>query len=118
MDFDEYQVATVTTAIYPESNTGSIIALAYTIIGLTNEAGEVAGKFKKVLRDGDGDVIDGEVTDDQADALGAELGDVLWYLARTADELGFSLDDIATKNLAKLQSRKTRGTLGGSGDNR
>ena len=100
MNFNAYQVATVMTAIYPEAGTGSNAALTYTILGLTNEAGEVAGKFKKVLRDGDE-----AVTDEQ---LVAELGDVLWYLARTADELGFSLDYIATKNLAKLQSRKTR----------
>lgn len=105
MDFDDYQEWTRSTAIYPRES-----ALEYTVLGLVSEAGEVAGKVKKIIRDGD----DGPLRD----AAIAELGDVLWYLARVADELGVELSAIAVENHYKLESRKSRGVIGGSGDNR
>lgn len=104
--FNEYQDWTRETAIYPTEH-----AKAYTILGLANEAGEVAGKLKKSMRDG-------WTTDVERRAVTDELGDVLWYLARVADEYGYSLEDIAKDNVAKLSSRKERGVLKGSGDDR
>lgn len=106
MTFDEYQAFTRTTAIYPQH-----LALPYLTAGLAEEAGEVAGKYKKSIRDG----WTAEKFEEQ---VVAELGDVLWYLARYADELGFSLQDIAELNKIKLQSRKDRAVLQGSGDAR
>lgn len=110
---DEYQRGSAGTAIYPEAGTGSILALAYVGLGLASEAGELAGKIKKVLRD-----EDGQLSDSRAAELEGELGDVLWYVARMADELGAGLSDIARGNLAKLADRKARGVLSGSGDQR
>ena len=112
ISFNDYQQGTRHTAIYPEAGTGSKIALAYVGLGL-GESGEVQGKIKKIIRD-DG----GLLSDDKREAIAGELGDILWYVARTADEIGFDLDDIAQGNLDKLASRKERGVLQGSGDNR
>jgi NTP pyrophosphatase (non-canonical NTP hydrolase) len=91
MTFDDYQAATADSAIYPPD-----AALLYTALGLASEAGEVAGAVKRILRD-DG----GQVTPARAAAIRDELGDVLWYVARLAAELGLSLDDVATANLAR-----------------
>lgn len=113
LTFNSYQDQAESTAIYPEAGTGSFNALSYALLGLTNEAGEVAGKLKKVWRD-KGGIIDSEA----ANGIAAELGDVFWYIAAAATELGFSLEEIAGDNLAKLFSRKERGVIGGSGDNR
>lgn len=106
MTLDDYQVAAVETAIYPDKL--SKLGLVYTALGLNGEAGEVAEKVKKYLRDGGIDEED----------VARELGDVLWYVANTAEEIGYSLHEIASINLKKLTSRRERGTLGGSGDNR
>ena len=108
MNFNEYQVKAVETAIY---GTGSTII--YPALGLANEAGEVLGKIKKVLRDKDG-IFTGETNQ----AIGDEIGDVLWYMAALARDLGLSLDDIANKNIQKLMDRKARNVIQGSGDNR
>lgn len=105
MDFDSYQMWTRSTAIYPNDQ-----ALTYTALGLASEAGEVAGKVKKIIRDGDSVEL--------REAVEAELGDVLYYLARVADELDVDLGWIAVTNQQKLNSRKERGVIGGSGDNR
>lgn len=106
MTFDEYQAFTRTTAIYPEDK-----ALAYLTAGLAEEAGEVAGKYKKSIRDGwTHERFQNEVL--------PELGDVLWYLARYADDAGFNLSEVMEHNVAKLTSRKERNTLQGSGDAR
>lgn len=113
LDFVDYEVATRATAIYPEGQTGSFNAIAYVTLGLTNEAGEVAGKVKKAWRD-----ANGEFDQERIEAIKGELGDVLWYLARLADELGLSFQEIAEGNLTKLNSRRARGVIGGSGDNR
>jgi NTP pyrophosphatase (non-canonical NTP hydrolase) len=110
MDFDKYQSETKATAVYPGQ--GTIIGILYCGLGL-GEAGEIQGKLKKILRDDDS-----VVTDERREALAGEMGDALWYLARLSDELGISLGDVASQNLSKLNSRKERGTLQGSGDNR
>lgn len=122
MDFDIYQKQSELTAIYPGK--GTLIGLLYVGLGL-GEAGEMQGKIKKILRDDltvdDLDTIATEpiaYTSARIDAISGELGDVLWYLAQTATELGLSLSDIAEANLEKLNSRKERGVLKGSGDNR
>ncbi len=101
--FDLYQDFTDSTAIYPPEK-----GLEYTALGLASEAGEFAGKVKKAIRDNTYD----------ADAMAAELGDVLWYLARAAAELDYHLSTIAEMNVEKLKSRKERNVLGGSGDDR
>lgn len=112
-DFIEYQNATDETARYPDAGEGTIEALSYVVFGLVGEAGEIANKFKKVLRD-----HGGEITDEMADTLLAEAGDVLWYLARFATELDANLHNIAEDNIEKLLARMRRGTIQGSGDNR
>src|SRR5581483_10874187 len=83
------------------------------VLGINGEAGEVAEKVKKIIRD-----RNGKVTEQDKTELAKEIGDVLWYLAVFAHQLGFSLEEVARDNLEKLSSRKARGVLGGSGDNR
>lgn len=103
-----YEEACADTATYPVER-----GLEYVILGLCGEAGELANKYKKTIRD-DGGVM----TRERRLALIDEAGDVAWYLARLAFELGTNLDEIMKANAEKLQGRKTRGTLGGSGDKR
>ena len=110
MTFDEYQKTANKTAIYPGRN-GSA-GLVYTVLGLTGEAGEVSDKLKKVKRDN----ASGEPTLYDRRAMLDELGDVLWYVTQSAQELGYCLEDVAAVNNHKLQSRLERGTIGGSGD--
>jgi len=100
---DIYENYASQTAIFPKEK-----ALEYLALGLTSEAGEVAGKVKKLIRDGKGD----------KKAIAAEIGDVLWYCAMLAKETEVPLNDIMKDNLKKLHSRKERGTLSGSGDER
>jgi len=107
--FNQYQNATAQTAKYPPSH-----ALEYLSLGIASEAGEVAGKMKKWIRDGDSKMT----RDEWVQAMSSEIGDVLWYSARLADELGLSLSQIAEDNMEKLLDRKARGVIGGSGDNR
>lgn len=87
--------------------------IVYPTLGLTNEAGEVAGKIKKIFRD-----RDGEISDDDRSALKEELGDVLWYLTQICTELDLTLEEVAEKNISKLFSRLERGTIHGDGDYR
>jgi NTP pyrophosphatase (non-canonical NTP hydrolase) len=100
---DLYENLASETAIFPKEK-----ALEYLALGLTSEAGEVAGKVKKLIRDGKGD----------KKAIASEIGDVLWYCAMLARETEVPLNDIMKDNLKKLHGRKERGTLAGSGDNR
>ncbi len=109
MTFEEYQKKSRETAIYPNKDNNFV----YPTLGLVGEAGEVAEKIKKVLRDKSG-AIDEETEKE----LEKELGDVLWYLSNLATELNLSLEEIASMNLEKLDSRKERGMLHGSGDDR
>lgn len=103
-EFDNYQYLAKQTAIFPADQ-----ANAYLGLGLASEAGEVAGKLKKVIRDGK------EIDEN---TLRGELGDVLWYLALLCEFNGLTLAEVADSNIGKLYSRKARGKLGGSGDNR
>ena len=109
MKFSDYQTQSRKTAKYPPIGHGVI----YPTLGLTNEAGEVAGKVKKIFRDKGGLIGDAE-----REALKGELGDVLWYLSQVATELGLSLDEIAEHNIHKLLDRQARGKIQGDGDNR
>ena len=102
MTFDEYQEVARSTAMYPED-----VKVVYPTLGLCGEAGEVAEKIKKHMRDGRSLV-----------GVGLELGDVLWYISALADDLGITLEEIAQANIDKLASRMNRGKLGGSGDER
>jgi NTP pyrophosphatase (non-canonical NTP hydrolase) len=110
---DDYQARCGDTANYPEAGTGSITAITYCVLGLAGEAGEVADKWKKVLR---GDHGDGEVPQEIKDLMVKEVGDTTWYAARLSIELGVSLSKVAQGNLDKLASRKERGVIKGSGD--
>ena len=109
MTAELYQYEATKTAIFPKEK-----ALEYLALGLTSEAGEVAGKVKKLIRDGE----DVEGFELKKIAIAAEIGDVLWYCAMMAREVGVPLNTIMQENLEKLHSRKQRGTLKGSGDNR
>jgi NTP pyrophosphatase (non-canonical NTP hydrolase) len=109
LDFHTYQQRSRATACYPEAGANPI----YPTLGLCGEAGEVADKVKKVLRDQGGE-FSGEVIA----ALQLELGDVLWYVAQLATELGLELDQVAQANLDKLASRSARNVISGSGDSR
>jgi NTP pyrophosphatase (non-canonical NTP hydrolase) len=109
MNFSDYQTKSRKTARYPVIGHGVI----YPTLGLTNEAGEVAGKVKKIFRD-KGGLIGAE----EREALKSELGDVLWYLAQVCTELEIPLDEVAEANIEKLFSRLERGKIGGEGDNR
>lgn len=110
MYFNDYQQLAKETAIYPCDGINGIL---YTSLGLVNEAGEVAGKVKKMMRD-DAMIM----TPEREAQIAAEIGDVLWYCAMLASEIGMALDDIAAMNLAKLNSRKERNAISGDGDNR
>jgi NTP pyrophosphatase (non-canonical NTP hydrolase) len=135
MDFKEYQTRTASTAIYPNAikvreelqtldldaddvekimqiTRADSLGIFYTGLGL-GESGEVQGKIKKIIRDDNG-----VLTEEKRKAISKELGDQLWYLSQNATECGLSLNDIAEENLAKLEGRKQRGTLQGSGDER
>jgi len=109
MNFTDYQTKSRATAKYPAIGHPVI----YPTLGLVNEAGEVAGKIKKVFRD-----KNGEISPETREALKAELGDVLWYLAQTCTELELSLDEVAEYNITKLLDRQARGKIQGDGDNR
>jgi len=109
MRFSDYQALSRATAVYP----GAGDNLLYPTLGLCGEAGEVAEKVKKMIRD-DGGVL----SDARREALARELGDVLWYVAQLATEAGLELDAVAAANLEKLLSRRERNVLQGSGDTR
>lgn len=111
LNFHHYQGSAAETAIYPGKKEWA--GLAYTSLGMAGEAGEFAGKVKKIARDDNG-----VLSEEKREALIGELGDVLWYVAACAEELGVLLADVAQRNLDKLASRQERGVLGGSGDNR
>ena len=109
MDFNTYQKNARLTAQYPNLGSNYI----YPTLGLVGEAGEVAEKVKKVIRDKKG-IFD----DESKKAIKKELGDVLWYVSNLCTEFNFSLDDIALQNLEKLKLRAAKGKISGSGDDR
>jgi NTP pyrophosphatase (non-canonical NTP hydrolase) len=110
LTFSDYQVHAEETAMYPREP--KVLALAYCALGL-GEAGEVQGKVKKIIRD-----AGGTMTEEVRKAILSEVGDLLWYGAMITRELDADLGDVAEANLAKLKSRKQRGQIQGSGDNR
>lgn len=106
MEVNDYQKKALETAIYPNP-------IIYPTLGLTGEAGEVADKVKKVLRDNNS-----VFTDEKKKEIAKEIGDVMWYCATLSHDLGYSLEEICEMNYEKLKSRKERGMLHGNGDNR
>jgi NTP pyrophosphatase (non-canonical NTP hydrolase) len=106
MNFYEYQIGALKTAVYPKK-----YAISYPALGLAEEAGEVCGKIAKMQRDGIN-------MKDQQQAIAAEMGDVLWMLAALAHDCGLSLQQIAEMNVEKLKKRQVKGTLHGEGDDR
>lgn len=108
MTLNEYQQAALRTAIYPQDMT-----IVYPTLGLAGEAGEVADKVKKTIRD-----FSGEFSADRSREIALELGDVLWYAAALARDLGFTLDEVAGMNIDKLAARSSRGVIHGEGDHR
>lgn len=109
MNFNEYQQKARQTAIYPNKDNNFI----YPTLGLVGEAGEVAEKIKKVIRDSNG-----IITQEKKEEIKKELGDVLWYIANLAHELNIDLEDVAGSNIEKLFSRMERDKVHGDGDNR
>ena len=107
-DFNAYQRSASRTAIYPDEH-----RILYPALGLAGEAGEVANKVKKLIRDG----IENR-PEDWREQIASEIGDVLWYCAALATDLNLTLGMIASQNEKKLSARKDAGTIGGSGDNR
>ena len=108
MTLDEYQKAALETAMYPKE-----YKIIYPALGITGEAGECSDKIKKVIRDNNG-----EFTDEKKQEIAKEIGDVLWYCAVLSKDIGYSLEEIGILNIEKLQSRKVRNKINGSGDNR
>lgn len=108
-DFDNYQESCKKTAVYP--NIGK--NFTYPTIGLMGEAGEVANKVKKLIRDDNS-----KISKEKSDDIAHEIGDMMWYIAQLSTELNLKLSDIVQMNLEKLASREKRDQLHGSGDNR
>ena len=108
MDFNKYQETAVETAIYPSTH-----RILYPALGMAGEAGEVANKVKKIIRDGTENL-----PDDWKDQIAGEIGDVLWYCAALSNDIGIPLALIAAQNRDKLLARKQKGTIQGSGDKR
>ena len=108
-DFNTYQTESRKTwGVIPMNH-----PIVYPTMGLVDEAGEVAGKIKKIFRD-----KNGQITEEDRQSLKNELGDVLWYLTQICAELGLTLEEVAETNITKIFSRQERGKLGGDGDNR
>ena len=103
MDFETYKISTRSTAVYPKDREEE-----YLLIGLANEVGEVLGKYKKQVR-GDGS---------KYKEIRAELGDVMWYMARIFDMYDMSMIEVLHENYIKLEDRKRRDVIKGDGDNR
>ena len=117
LGLNEYQKKAHETASYPCGTIGKeahAVNYLYPALGLAEEAGEVAGKYAKAIRDNNGVVFD----HDRETAIVKELGDVMWFVAELATCLGVDLDLVAEMNLQKLASRQARGVIGGSGDDR
>lgn len=116
MTFDDYEQAALKTAIYP--GTGYATGLMYVALKMNGEAGEFAEHVGKAMRDESFGVFALRLEDSRRDLLIKEVGDVLWYLAAAARELGTDLSTIAQTNIDKLRDRQQRNVLTGSGDTR
>ncbi|MCM1221892.1 MAG: nucleoside triphosphate pyrophosphohydrolase family protein [Lachnospiraceae bacterium] len=108
LTLNQYQQMALETAVYPKE-----YKVVYPALGMNGEAGEVADKVKKIIRDNDC-----AMTDEKRKAIALECGDVLWYCATLANDLGYTLEEIAQMNYDKLHSRQQRGKIGGDGDYR
>ena len=108
MKLNDYQKMALETAIYPHE-----YKVIYPALGMAGEAGEVADKVKKIIRDNSS-----KINNEKALEIAKEIGDVLWYCATMANDLGFDLETIAKMNYEKLRSRQQRGVISGNGDNR
>jgi NTP pyrophosphatase (non-canonical NTP hydrolase) len=108
MELNKYQEEALVTKTY-----GKGIEIIYPTIKMNGEAGEVAEKVGKVLRD-----KEGIFTDEIKLEIAKEIGDVMWYCAALAHDLGYTLEEVAQMNIDKLKSRQDRGKISGSGDNR
>lgn len=108
MELNEYQKEALVTATFSE-----VVKIVYPTLGLNGEAGEVAEKVKKVIRDNNGDF-----SREKCVEIAKELGDCAWYLAVLAHGIGYTLEEICEMNIAKLRSRQQRGMIHGNGDNR
>lgn len=111
LELNEYQDIARKTAIYKD-------AIIYPTLGLSGEAGEVAEKIKKLIRDKGGVAGLQSISDEDRQAVAREIGDCIWYCANLAHDIGFRLEDVARINIGKLAKRKEEGKLSGSGDNR
>lgn len=108
MQLNQYQEKALETATFAQD-----LKIIYPALGLNGEAGEVAEKVKKVLRDNNR-----EFSADKRLEIAKELGDCLWYIATLAHNIGYTLEDVAQININKLSSRKQRNMISGNGDNR
>lgn len=114
MNISDYSKQAISTLLVGKHQYGSTDpALVYSVLGLVGESGEIAEKFKKLLRD-----KQGELSPEDTKEILKEVGDVLWYINSISHLLGSSLEEVASLNLDKVLSRKARGVIGGSGDNR
>ncbi len=113
MKIDDYSKQAITTLLGTHGLDDIEPALVSLVFGLMGESGEVAEKFKKLIRD-----KQGKISEEDRQEILKELGDILWYVNAVSNLLGSSLDEVAQKNLDKVLSRKTRGVTHGSGDNR
>jgi NTP pyrophosphatase (non-canonical NTP hydrolase) len=104
----QYSEEAISTAIYGKGS-----AIIYPTLGIAGEAGEIAEKVKKTLRD-----KNGEFTDEIKHDIALEIGDVMWYCNALARDIGYSLEEILDLNIIKLLSRRDRGVISGNGDNR
>lgn len=116
MKLDKYQDLARRTAIYP--NQGAVPGLIYCALGASGEAGEIANKVKKIMRDEGVAHLIGQVAPERIAAIKKEIGGTLWYLANLCAEMGISLNDVARENLEILADRAARGALQGEGDDR
>lgn len=113
MNFSDYQKQAWTTAAHPDAGD----TFTYPTLGLVGEAGELADKIKKQMRD-KGAFKPSDVSAEDREEILKELGDVLWYVSCLATEFDEDLQAVAQRNIDKLQSRQQRGAIGGDGDNR
>lgn len=113
MTIDDYSKQAITTLVGTHGLDDMEPALISQVFGLMGESGEVAEKFKKLIRD-----KHGKISEEDKQEILKELGDILWYINSLSTLLGSSLEEVAQKNLDKVLSRKARGVTAGSGDNR
>jgi NTP pyrophosphatase (non-canonical NTP hydrolase) len=115
MTLDDYSTQAITTDTFSGKPVTKLTEAAFVskLLGLVGEAGEVAEKCKKIVRD-----KEARATNEDIIELQKELGDVLWYINAMCHYLGVTLEETARLNLEKVHGRKARGVSRGSGDNR